>query len=69
MQFDVQEVITKILENWLKQSKQTSIELITEDVNLTLHIFCDCLDQILVDYKIVGDSLVIGNKKIWVYDK
>lgn len=69
MNVDVQLIITKLLENWLKEGSQGSIELVTEDVSFTIHIFCDCLDQILVHYEVMGDSLVIGNKKIWVYDK
>lgn len=69
MKLDVEEVVMKILENWLQEKNQNSIQLVTEDIEFTLHIFCDCLDQILVDYQVMEDSLVIGNKRIRLYDQ
>ncbi len=63
----VKEALSLLLEDWLEQSKGKTFDLVTEDICLTKHIFCTCLDAHAIEYKLLEDKLIIGNKKIYFY--
>ena len=65
----VKEALSLILEDWLKDSNGKTFELITEDAVSTRRIFCNCLKKHSINYQVVENKLIIGNKKIYIYDK
>ena len=62
------EVLSSILKDWLKDNSGKTIDLMTEDMKMTKHIFCTCLDEQEIQYQMIEDRLIIGNKKIYFYD-
>lgn len=69
MEKAVREALSLLLEDWLEEPKGKTFELVTEDVNSTKNIFCTCLDAHAIQYKLLEDRLIIGNKKIYFYKK
>ena len=65
----VNEALTLLLEDWLQDSRGKTFDLVTEDVISTKNIFCNCLKKHSIDYQVVENKLIIGNKKIYIYDK
>lgn len=69
MEKAVKEALSLLLEDWLQDSRGKTFDLITEDVASTKNIFCTCLDDHAIQYQMLEDRLIIGNKKIYIYDK
>lgn len=69
MEKAVKEALSLLLEDWLHDSNGKTFDLITEDVTSTKNIFCNCLEKQAIDYQVVENKLIIGNKKIYIYDK
>ncbi len=64
----VNEALSLILEDWLKSSGKT-FDLMTEDIVFTKNVFCTCLDEHEVKYQMLDNRLIIGNKKICIYNR
>lgn len=68
MEKAVNEALSLILEDWLKSSGKT-FDLMTEDIVFTKNMFCTCLDEHEVKYQMLDNRLIIGNKKICIYNR
>ncbi|MCI8446577.1 MAG: hypothetical protein HFH31_03675 [Bacilli bacterium] len=64
----VTEALSLMIEDWLKDGMKKTFDLVTEDVNVTKNIFCTCLDEKSIKYKMLENKFIIGNKKIYIYD-
>ena len=69
MEKAVKEALSLLLEDWLQDSSGKTFDLITEDVVSTKNMFCNCLEKQSIPYQVIENKLVIGNKKIYIYDK
>ena len=69
MEKAVKEALSLLLEDWLEEPKGKTFDLITEDICSTKNIFCTCLEEHAIQYKMLEDRLIIGNKKICFYKK
>lgn len=69
MEVAVKEALSLILEDWLEDSRDKTFDLVTEDIVSTKRIFCTCLDANEIEYEMLKDRLIIGNKKIYFYEK
>ncbi|MCI9234024.1 MAG: hypothetical protein HFH08_05465 [Bacilli bacterium] len=69
MEKAVKEALSLLLEDWLEDSRGKTFDLETDDIGSTKNIFCTCLDAHAIEYKLLEDKLIIGNKKICFYKK